>query len=346
MDLTLTPEQVAMAEVVGDLLAGWHERPPTPAQRWAAVSDVGLDAAFLPADRGGLGLGLGELLPALRALGPAAASWPWAATLVAGPALAHALGHDPEETAAGPIGVALVPAQGKPRVRHPDRLHHIAIVGGRKAALIPAADWAPVARRDLLDAPSWAQAPDDATARLRPLDTPTDPVAAGRVAEAALLLGVGDRALALAVEHAKVRQQFGTPIGTFQAVKHLLAEARTELAFADPLVIGAAIAVDRQAPTACRDAAIALLAAGAAAEQAVRTSIQVHGGIGYTDEVPLGELLAAATHGVQAWGGQAQLNREVVGALATGSPHIGGADLSAATDRATVESDPSREEEQ
>lgn len=326
MDLTLTTEQLAMAEAVRDLVAKWAENPPSHDERWATVSEIGLDVAGTAEEAGGLGLGLSDLLPSLRALGPAAADWPWAATLVAGPAVAQALGAGPADASGTPIGVAVMPRPGRApvRVRHADRLRRIALISDGEAALVPAAGWQPVAHGDLLDEPTWTAAPDDAVAQLRPLPSACHALAAGRVAEATVLLGAGERALALAVDYAKTRQQFGKPIGAFQAVKHLLAQARTELAFVEPLIVGAAIAVDRRAPLAGRDAAIALAAAGSAAQRSVRTSIQVHGGIGYTEELPLGRLLAAATHGVQAWGGEARLNDEIDSALAIASEHVGG----------------------
>lgn len=57
MDLALTDEQVAMAEVVGDLVASWLESPPGDDARWRAVADVGLDAALAPRSRADWGSG-------------------------------------------------------------------------------------------------------------------------------------------------------------------------------------------------------------------------------------------------------------------------------------------------
>lgn len=199
----------------------------------------------------------------------------------------------------------------------------IAAISLDAAALTPATQWHPAAARDLLERESWAEPAEDVRALLTPTDAASLALAAGRVAEAAVVLGAGERAISLAVEYAKVRQQFGSPIGAFQAVKHLLAEARTGLAFAEPLVIAAALAVDAGSLTATRDAAIALRSAAAAAEQAVRTAIQVHGGIGYTDELPLGRLLTAVVSGQQAWGGRARLIGEITSALDAGAPHVG-----------------------
>ncbi len=104
---------------------------------------------------------------------------------------------------------------------------------------------------------------------------------------AAEAVGVAARALDLAVQHARTREQFGRPVGAFQAVSQQLADAYVETESARSLVQWAAWAVENQAD----DAAVAVAAAKAfAGEAAVRTcerAIQVHGGIGFTWEHPL-----------------------------------------------------------
>ena len=108
-----------------------------------------------------------------------------------------------------------------------------------------------------------------------------------RAAAAAEALGIAQRALDLGVEHAKTREQFGKPIGTYQAVSHPLAQTYTDVELARSLVYWAAWCVaeeDERAPLAAASAkAFATEAAVAACER----SIQVHGGIGFTWEHPL-----------------------------------------------------------
>jgi alkylation response protein AidB-like acyl-CoA dehydrogenase len=108
-----------------------------------------------------------------------------------------------------------------------------------------------------------------------------------RAAAAAEALGVAQRALDLGVEHAKTREQFGKPIGTYQAVSHPLAQTYTDVELARSLVYWAAWCVaedDERAPVA---AAAAKAFATEAAVVACERSIQVHGGIGFTWEHPL-----------------------------------------------------------
>jgi len=105
-----------------------------------------------------------------------------------------------------------------------------------------------------------------------------------RAALAAEAVGVAQRALDLGVEHAKTRQQFGKPIGTYQAVAHQLADTYTDVELARSLAYWAAWCIaedDEQAPVA---AAAANAFCTEAAVRACERSIQVHGGIGFTWE--------------------------------------------------------------
>ncbi|RFU86144.1 acyl-CoA dehydrogenase [Streptomyces triticagri] len=97
--------------------------------------------------------------------------------------------------------------------------------------------------------------------------------------------GTADRALAIAAEHAKVREQFGRPIGKFQAVKHLCADMLVRLEAARALVWDAARALDDAAPDV-RGLAAALAAGSAldAAYSCTKDCVQILGGIGFTWE--------------------------------------------------------------
>ncbi|MGW1283142.1 acyl-CoA dehydrogenase family protein [Streptomyces sp. NPDC001118] len=117
-----------------------------------------------------------------------------------------------------------------------------------------------------------------------------------RLATAAQALGVGLALLDRTVAHVRQRTQFGVPVGSFQAVKHRLADATTALEFARPLVLGAAISL-RPA-----DVAAAKLKACEAAYGAARAALQLHGAIGYTAEYDLSLWLTKARALRTAWG--------------------------------------------
>lgn len=106
-------------------------------------------------------------------------------------------------------------------------------------------------------------------------------------ASAALLNGVSRRMLDMTVEHAKTREQFGRPIGTFQAVKHLIADAWVGVESSRPCAWYAAYASSGDPTVAKAAASVAKAAASDAARRTGDMALQVHGGIGFTWEHPL-----------------------------------------------------------
>ena len=131
------------------------------------------------------------------------------------------------------------------------------------------------------------------------VDLVADRAAAGT---AALLIGLADRMLAMTAVYAKERHQFGKPIGSFQAVKHLLADARVRLEFARPATYRAAWSLATAQPTLSHDASMAKAMASDAAEFAARVALQVHGAIGYTWECDLHFFLKMTWALARAWG--------------------------------------------
>lgn len=114
------------------------------------------------------------------------------------------------------------------------------------------------------------------------------------LATSAQLLGLGEHLLAATVDYAKQRRQFGREIGSYQAIKHRLADVRIALDFARPLVFGAAL---DDVPVSA-----AKVACGEAAYLAARTALQVHGAVGYTRELDLSLWIAKVRALVTAWG--------------------------------------------
>jgi alkylation response protein AidB-like acyl-CoA dehydrogenase len=115
-------------------------------------------------------------------------------------------------------------------------------------------------------------------------------------------VGIAAKALELAVEHANTREQFGRPIGVYQAVSHPLADTFVETELARSLAYWAAWCVAEAADEAPVAAAAAKSYAGDVAVAACERSIQVHGGIGFTWEHVLHEYYKRAMR-IQAFGG-------------------------------------------
>ena len=131
----------------------------------------------------------------------------------------------------------------------------------------------------------------------------------GVLATAAQLLGAGERLLADSVAYVKQRRQFGREIGSYQAIKHQLADVRIALDFARPLLYAAALTTERE------DVSAAKVGCSDAAYLAARTGLQVHGAIGYTAELDLSIWLTKVRALRDAWGSPAFHRRALLQAL-------------------------------
>lgn len=311
--------------------------PSAGDERWRALAELGVVGLTAPGEAGGLGLGLCDLAPLLEEAGSAALPEPLAeAAALVTPLLADivpgALGAASgtgegalplaSAVATGAIRVAVAPSPADGAPGHPavcDLVPHasaadlvVAAVpepggAGVEVHAVPAQGHVePVASLDptrRLGRVTWEPADADVL-----LDGDAGRAAwealaqRAAVATAAQLVGLADRLVGMGAAYALDRRQFGRPIGSFQAVKHLLADARVALEFARPTVYAAAWALDRSMPEAGLAASVAKSAAGDAAATAARTALQVHGAIGYTWECDLHLYLKRVWALVEAWG--------------------------------------------
>ena len=145
----------------------------------------------------------------------------------------------------------------------------------------------------------------------------------GALMSAAQLVGLADAMLAQAVEYAKVRTQFGQPVGAFQGLKHQLASCSVAIEFAKPVVWRAAQALEDGIASAPVHVSHAKLAASDAAMLTAETAIQVHGAMGYTYEVDLHFWMKRSWALSGAWGDRAFHYRRVEDALLGGAQPIG-----------------------
>jgi hypothetical protein len=313
---------------------------------WRVLSELGAPALLVPEQAGGLGLsdidmvgvfeeaGWAALpLPLLESAGLAA---PTLATLLPAPAATVALealvgGHS--MVAVGGIDTGPGGPTSPTTVSPDGPLRTPRVVGTRGAAFcllacrdadsgwqlhaVPAADCRIEATpaldpgRDLATV-HWPLSSDTllayGVAAEAVVGLVADRAAAG---SAAFLVGLADRMITMAADYAKERWQFGQPIGSFQAVKHLLANARVKLEFARPVTYRAAWSLATAQPTASHDASMAKAMASDAAELAARVALQIHGAIGYTWECDLHFFMKRAWALMAAWG-DAPTHRQLV----------------------------------
>ncbi|MFC4115959.1 acyl-CoA dehydrogenase family protein [Nonomuraea zeae] len=290
MNFGFTDEQLALGATVRDVLRAHCPPAALRAERrpaWEQLAALGFFGLLLPPESDGLGLGLVDVLPALEETGRACLPGPVVETAVAAPYLVAGV----PKLASGAVCVSVLPP------------------GQAYAPDADLADLLVVARPGgmrLVAAESVRLTPRGGADPCRPLfevafekseelgGSAVPALRRATVATAAQLIGVARELLAVTVGYARARTQFGAAIGSFQAVKHQLADVAVATDFAAPLVYRAALAVDRSAGTAERDVSAAKAAAGEAAVLAARVALQVHGAIGYTEELDLRFWLARA----------------------------------------------------
>ncbi|MFR9731208.1 acyl-CoA dehydrogenase family protein [Saccharopolyspora sp. MS10] len=324
MRFARTTEQQDVAETLRALLdaAGtaeiaraWARGDPEPWRAvWARLAGMGACGVVVPEHQGGQGLGAVELAVCLEELGYAGLPGPVVESLAAVPALLADAGQPwPAELAAGRV-VASVAFPGPVP---------LALDATAADVVFRCADGVAVVARPTGE----PERSLDPTRALRAVAPAGPPIPGARVAAAfdagvlgcaAQLLGIGRRLLDLALRHVRERHQFGRPIGSFQAVKHALADVALRLEFARPLVRGACLALDSGAEHADRDVSVAKTASAEAARLAARTALQVHGAIGYTAEHDLHLWLLKAAALNSAWGNDRFHRHRIAAALAAG----------------------------
>jgi alkylation response protein AidB-like acyl-CoA dehydrogenase len=125
---------------------------------------------------------------------------------------------------------------------------------------------------------------------------------AGRAAVAAELIGVGEGAFGRTLTYLKDRKQFGQPLGSFQALQHRAAHLFTELEITQAAVLKALQVLDSDFERAATIVSVAKARAGASATLAVQEAVQMHGGVGMTDEFDIGFFMKRARVGQELFG--------------------------------------------
>lgn len=306
MRFALTDEQTAMAEAVRDLLAD-RCPPATVRAGWDADGDQqvrglvrqlggsGLLSLLVPEADGGLGLDEVTMVAVLEQVGYAAAPGPVTDTVtVAAPLLAAARHPDADAV----LGGELIVASGLGRV---GPVPH----GQLADLLLLDTDRGPRAlTRDEveitpLDGVDGARRLVEAHPRAEGVPVGHDDGRRGALGTAAELVGLAQRMLDMTVDYVQQREQFGRPVGAFQAVKHQLADSLSAVAFARPAVRRAGATLALGADSADRDVAVAKASASRAAAFVAQRAIQCHGAIGYTVEYDL-HLFAKRAWALQA----------------------------------------------
>jgi len=296
------------------------------AAAWKRLVELDLVGLLVPADVGGAGGSLTDACVVAEGLGRHVAPLPYVGTAIAAAAFLRVGAGVPEAQAD-------LAAGGAYSVLLDERL---GLAGGRA---VLAFDWSPGAWGvalgadravvvDLVDeGPLDDVDPVHPLRRVAPVPTSSPAtesarraVAAAWTGAAAYLLGLADGALCEAVAYAGQREQYGRPIGSFQAIQHICADMLVDVETSRSIVYGASWAVDAAAvDEAERLAAAAKAYVGDAAVRVCEAGIQVLGGIGVTREHGSHlRLRSAHLHNAAFGGTDAPLAVLATGALADG----------------------------
>jgi alkylation response protein AidB-like acyl-CoA dehydrogenase len=317
MNFDFSDDQQAIKRTASDLLADRFklERVRELAESgeyddasWKELCELGWPGIFIGEEHGGQGLGAVELIILMEELGYSLAPLPFLSNAAAGLVLQHA-GSDEQRERWLP-GIASGEARGT-----------VGVIRNGEAPLVPDADSADLIV--LVESGDSGIVVEAASAEVEPLETidatrrfarvrtdggeplSGEPRAAmDRVATAvaAELVGVTQRAMEMAVDYARERKQFGRAIGSYQAVSHACAQMLLETESARSTVYWAAWCADAEPESLSLASSMAKAYASDAGWRVTASSLQVHGGIGFTWEHDLHFFLKRAKADGQLYG--------------------------------------------
>ena len=302
-------EQLALGSTIEESLvkllplSRLHTSHCEDAATWQSLEEIGVSGIGVSEDAGGSGLGAVEEALIVMSLGRRLASPAVFATIGAAP-LRNLRSGSPSGRAAA------------------------AYRYGNRGTLVDEPEMPMVLLRDssgaaLYDSRACRSKPTDNRlwlASLCDLAEPVDPplercnesqLPRLRLLDAAALAGIADTALEASVAYAQTREQFGRPIGSFQAVKHHCANMAIAARCARDQTNFAAVALDEGRPDAALEVEYALLVAGSAALENASLSIQIHGGMGFSDEADPHLFLKRARLLIAIAGGLEEASRRV-----------------------------------
>lgn len=324
MDFSFSDDQIMFQEAVRDLLANecpaevvraaWENETGRADGLWTALAEMGVVGMTAPTSAGGLGMDETDLVLLLEEAGRAALPEPLLEhTAVGIPTLAEAGGPMAdawlERAAAGEATLGAGPDNGYAVGAAACEL--VLLVGDQIRAV-------PVDGASLVEHRSI-----DGSRRLFELDgeaavLDADPALAfdrAAAGAAAQCVGVAQHLLDATVEYVAQRYQFGKPVGTYQAVKHHLANTALKIEFARPAARHAAWSIAVGDPDRSRDVSLAKALASETVDVAARTALQCHGAIGYTFEYDLHLWMKRGWALSAAWGDAAWHRNRIAAAL-------------------------------
>jgi alkylation response protein AidB-like acyl-CoA dehydrogenase len=309
-------DQLALASTIDESLAALlplarlHASPLEDARTWSGLEEIGMFGITVSEERGGSGLGAAEEALIVVGLG----------RRLAAPAVLATIGATHAQSPTGPIDL-----HGRRVAAAYRRGERIIIVEDDEADLVLVRDRDGAALYELTDASPESVDHRLWLAHLRSASSLGEPIARFdphqllllRLIDAAALAGIAEATLDMSVAYAGMREQFGRPIGSFQAVKHHCANMAIAARCARDQTSFAAVAIDEKRDDAALQVESALFVAGSAALENAAKNIQIHGGIGFSDEADPHLYLKRAQLLISIAGGLDAANGRVANAQAS-----------------------------
>jgi alkylation response protein AidB-like acyl-CoA dehydrogenase len=340
MDFTFTEDQELLQQTVRDFLDGectvehvramWDTETGRSKEFWGKLAEIGVPALLIPEEQGGLGMNELDTVLVHEEIGRAGSAEPVIHTAADGVPMLAESGNDALATswlpkvAEGSAILAVGHAQS-PFVSDAHIADLLLLVSGDEVYAVPAGDAGITAEKandpaKRIFSVDWTPSADtllasgDAGSRLQAAAFDR-----GVLACAAQLQGVTDKLIEMAVLYGTQRKQFGVPIGSFQAIKHMLANEKVKVEYARSLVYRAAHSVAHATPSRSADVSMAKISAGEAAVATAKTALQVHGALGYTWEQDLHVWMRRAWSLDAAWGSGAWHRARLADAVINGT---------------------------
>jgi alkylation response protein AidB-like acyl-CoA dehydrogenase len=326
-----------------------------PAELWKAMSEQGWLAVLVPEEHDGMGLGLLDASVIAREFGAMTTPGPWLGTVLAAEAIRLAGSADQQKSwlprlASGevrgavslhkpgsspiPSNVAATASGGKlsGQLQLVEYAHvaDVVVVAANDGLYLvdPSASGVSLTRCEALDRTTRTSTIDLDGAAGEKLAGSSPEIVQDLIDRAAVLVandlvGIARKALTETVEYDKTRVQFGKPVGSFQAIKHDLADLHVMVTMAEHAATYAAYAIDADLPDKAIAVSIAKSKAADTARKATSDMIQYHGGIGYTWEHDAHFYFKRAKRLEYAYGDAAQHRERIAAALLDGATDQG-----------------------
>lgn len=340
MEFNFDEDQILLQQTVRDFLVGecpvefvraqWETETGRCPEFWSRITEIGVPGLLIPEELGGLGMSEIDSVLVFLEIGRAALAEPVVSTAaVAAPLLREAEDDALAEQWLPKIAlgeaIIAVAQPTSPLVSDAHIADLLILRSGDGLYAVPrgAAQITPQASNDPSQRLFTVDFEPQVEQRIATGQTADRLEASaldrGALASAAQQLGACEKLIELSVDYTTTRKQFGVPIGSFQAVKHHVANLKVALEYARSHVERAAHSVATDARTRATDVSMAKISAGEAALEAARISLQVHGALGYTWEQDLHVWMRRAWTLDLAWGETAWHRSRLADALFEGA---------------------------